>query len=322
MNALPQHVVTRRSERAEAAYVEQTVKGHRRLLASLYVFCMVLGGVSAAFAAAESLFAAGLLLAIGGVGVGGLWKMSGHVLRARVTDDVVTLAGPVQEREFDGGDPLRSSRSIGGVRAVIPRGWASMVSEDDGLDADAVVVDTTRLGEDDPLGVGRRYVVVAARRDSDGAAFSVADEVAVGGERYHRPLSGVFAPVAWAFGVAVVFAAVIARQAGDAASKDFALVAVLVAAACFALALATGVPFLRSRSLVEFYRDRVGLQPAKERRQRRVRDRAIAAALGALAGGIAAPFLDAPVWLGAMAVAFAIVPLGMFRPLSMAKTRS
>lgn len=312
----------RGSTGTERDYAERTVRGHRLASICICSSIAVFGIGTAAFAITESLLAATFFLVLG---VGGAWalgRMSAHIFRAHVTDGIATFAGPVIQRGLDGGDPLRSSNSIGSVRAVVPRGWAAMVGEDDCLDVAAIVLDTARPGENDPLGDGRRYIVVTARRDSDGATFSVSEEIAAGGARYHLPLSGGIAPVAWAFGVAVAFTAVVAGPESAAADDSFSLPMVLVAAGCFGFALASGIPFLRSRARVEAYRARTGLMQAAERRRRRAREAAVAAAVGVVAFGLAAPLAGAPMWLGAVAGVFFLVPFTWFRTLPPLKTRS
>ena len=314
--------VVREATPSEASYVERVLRSHRRAVGGLVGALALVGAVAAGFVATESLLLAAVVLAMAGGGAGTIWALSSHLFRARPTGEVVALSGSVTRHELDGGDPLRS-HAVGGEGAYVPRGWAAMVGEDDAVEAEAVSADTAKPGGV-PYGLERRLVVVSARRRSDGATFSVEDELAAGGDRYHRPLAGAVAPTSWAMGAVFAFSAVVFGfvYAGDDLDAAFAAVAATVAGALLLLSAVTGVPFLRSRSRVEAYRDRAGLMPAAERRRRRARESAAAAAFGAVSCGAAAPLVGAPVWLGAAFGVLFLVPFTWFRPLPGVKTRA
>ena len=290
----------------------QCIRSSRRLAAALFVPTGILMVAATAFVAAESLVAAAVLVAT--VGLLAWWAKGTvyPVLTAHATDGVVELSGAVADSVAGTVSGPFETHTVGGVPAALPRGWSGMVATDDALDAQAVVV--ALGGEPDVAREG--YVVTRARRCSDGAALSVAEEVAAGGGLYHAPNYHAVGPALWLLGAAVAGPALVIRAAGDPPGTlpgesmlGLASAGVAMGVTLLALAMAFATPFVRSRSRVEAYRDRTGLHPAAQRWRQRAAWSGGAAVLAAMVFGASAPLVGVPVWVGALGGAALVAPV-------------
>lgn len=175
--------VDRKASPPEAAYVASVLDGQRRGARGAQV-AFAVGSVVASVAGFEEAWWGGLLFLL--TGVYGVWALS-HVISldrdTHGTERVVCLSGPLRRLiHQEGSQNVFNAHSVGGTQTGLPRGWASLVAKDDEIDAEAVVAVTSGARGD----ILHGYMVVAARRRSDGARFSISDEWNAGGAIYHR----------------------------------------------------------------------------------------------------------------------------------------